>query len=98
MSAKTVAAESIAALEEYFAGLPDPRIERCRRHKLLDIVTIAICSALCGGEGFTDMVRVRPRATSVAQDVSGVAPRVSLSRHLWASVGATFSGGICRLF
>lgn len=55
MSAKTVAAESIAALEEYFASLPDPRIERCRRHKLLDIVTIAICSVLCGGEGFTDM-------------------------------------------
>lgn len=55
MSAKTVAAESIAALEEYFADLPDPRIERCRRHKLIDIVTIAICSALCGGEGFTDM-------------------------------------------
>jgi predicted transposase YbfD/YdcC len=55
MSAKTVAAEAIAALEEYFAGLPDPRIERCRRHKLIDIVTIAICSVLCGGEGFTDM-------------------------------------------
>ncbi|MDQ3252542.1 MAG: ISAs1 family transposase [Acidobacteriota bacterium] len=55
MSAKTVAAEAIAALAEYFAALPDPRIERCRRHKLIDIVTIAICSALCGGEGFTDM-------------------------------------------
>ncbi len=55
MSAKTVAAESIVALEEYFASLPDPRIERCRRHKLIDIVTIAICTVLCGGEGFTDM-------------------------------------------
>lgn len=55
MTAKTVAAESIAALEEYFAGLPDPRIERCRRHKLIDILTIAICSMLCGGDGFTDM-------------------------------------------
>jgi predicted transposase YbfD/YdcC len=55
MAAKAVAAESIAALEEYFATLPDPRIERCRRHKLIDIVTIAICTLLCGGEGFTDM-------------------------------------------
>jgi predicted transposase YbfD/YdcC len=55
MSAKTVAAETIAALEEYFASLPDPRIERCRRHKLIDLVTIAICTLLCGGEGFTDM-------------------------------------------
>ena len=55
MAAKTVPAESIAALEQYFAALPDPRIERCRRHKLIDIVTIAICTLLCGGEGFTDM-------------------------------------------
>lgn len=55
MSAKTIAPEAMAALEEYFASLPDPRIERCRRHKLIDIVTIAICSMLCGGDGFTDM-------------------------------------------
>jgi len=55
MAAKTIEASTIAALEEYFASLPDPRIERCRRHKLIDIVTIAICTLLCGGEGFTDM-------------------------------------------
>ena len=55
MAAQTIASETIAALEEYFASLPDPRIERCRRHKLIDIVTIAICTLLCGGEGFTDM-------------------------------------------
>lgn len=55
MSAKTISAESIVALEEYFSTLPDPRIERCRRHKLIDIITIAICSFLCGGEGFIDM-------------------------------------------
>jgi predicted transposase YbfD/YdcC len=55
MTAKTIEASRIAALEEYFASLPDPRIERCRRHKLIDIVTIAICTLVCGGEGFTDM-------------------------------------------
>ena len=55
MAAKTIEASTLAALEEYFASLPDPRIERCRRHKLIDIVTIAICTLLCGGEGFTDM-------------------------------------------
>ena len=55
MSAKTIEAPTLAALEEYFASLPDSRIERCRRHKLIDIITIAICTFLCGGEGFTDM-------------------------------------------
>ena len=27
---------------ESFGGLEDPRIDRCKRHKLLDIITIAI--------------------------------------------------------
>ena len=47
--------ETLAVLEGYFADLPDPRLERCRRHKLIDIIAIAICTFLCGGEGFTDM-------------------------------------------
>lgn len=40
---------------ECFEGMKDPRIERCRRHKLIDIVVISICAVICGGEGFTDM-------------------------------------------
>jgi predicted transposase YbfD/YdcC len=40
---------------EHFAELPDPRIERTRRHRLQDIVTIAICAVICGAEGWTDM-------------------------------------------
>ena len=31
---------------ENFGGLEDPRIERCKRHQLLD--TIAICAVICG--------------------------------------------------
>jgi predicted transposase YbfD/YdcC len=40
---------------EHFAELPDPRVERTRRHRLQDIVTIAICAVICGAEGWTDM-------------------------------------------
>ena len=29
---------------EFFGDLEDPRIERCKRHQLLDIITIAICA------------------------------------------------------
>lgn len=43
------------ALVECFEGLPDPRLDRTRRHKLVDILTIGLCSLLTGGEGFTDM-------------------------------------------
>jgi predicted transposase YbfD/YdcC len=40
---------------ECFEGLPDPRVDRTRRHKLIDILVIGLCSMLTLGEGFTDM-------------------------------------------
>src|SRR5213080_2353324 len=40
------AAES--SIGRHFAGLTDPRIERTREHRLVDIVTIALCAVLCG--------------------------------------------------
>lgn len=36
-------------------GIEDPRIERTRDHKLIDILVIGVCCLICGGEGFTDM-------------------------------------------
>lgn len=39
----------------HFSILPDPRIDRTRKHKLIDILFIAICTTICGGEGFNDM-------------------------------------------
>jgi predicted transposase YbfD/YdcC len=39
----------------HFAELTDPRIERTKRHKLVDIVTIAICSTLSMGESWEAM-------------------------------------------
>jgi predicted transposase YbfD/YdcC len=42
-------------LPDHFRGLLDPRMKRTRRHELIDILVIAICTLLCGGEGFNDM-------------------------------------------
>ena len=33
---------------EHFQGLEDPRIERSKRHQLLDIIAIAVCAVICG--------------------------------------------------
>ena len=43
------------SLVERFEGLPDPRVNRTRAHKLVDILVIGLCSTLTVGEGFTDM-------------------------------------------
>jgi predicted transposase YbfD/YdcC len=36
------------AISDVFADLPDPRMERNKRHHLTDILTIALCAVLCG--------------------------------------------------
>ena len=43
------------SLREHFATLPDPRVERTRRHELLDIITIAICAVICGADSWVDV-------------------------------------------
>ena len=43
------------SFSEHFESLPDPRIDRQKLHKLIDIISISICAALCGAEGWTDV-------------------------------------------
>ena len=41
------------SIREHFESLPDPRIDRQKRHNLIDIVTITICAVICGAEAWT---------------------------------------------
>lgn len=43
------------SLIECLYVIKDPRMTRTRRHKLIDILVIGLCSMLTGGEGFNDM-------------------------------------------
>jgi predicted transposase YbfD/YdcC len=45
----------VARISDYFGGLHDPRVERSRRHQLLDIIVIAICAVIAGADGWTDV-------------------------------------------
>lgn len=42
-------------LQEHFAGLEDPRIDRTKRHQLLAIITIALCAVICGADTWVDV-------------------------------------------
>ena len=55
MSAKNNHAESPRTLIECFQEINDPRIDRTRDHKLIDILVIGLCSMITVGENFTDM-------------------------------------------
>ena len=48
----TVFGESIA---EYFSDIQDPRHDRTRLHKLMDILVIALCAVICKADGWEDV-------------------------------------------
>jgi predicted transposase YbfD/YdcC len=44
-----------ASIVHHFKDLKDPRIERAKKHRLIDILVIALGSIMVGGDGFQDM-------------------------------------------
>ena len=42
-------------ITDHFSAIEDPRIDRSKHHKLIDIITIAICAVICGAERWTDI-------------------------------------------
>lgn len=35
---------------DHFCEMDDPRIERTKQHKLINIITIVICAVICGAD------------------------------------------------
>lgn len=45
----------LEAIEEHFSKVSDPRVDRTKEHKLMDMIAIAICAVICGAEGWVDI-------------------------------------------
>ena len=43
------------SISAHFAELPDPRVERTKEHRLVDILAIGLCAVICGADGWTAM-------------------------------------------
>ena len=48
---------SFFSITAHFGPIEDPRIERTKRHKLIDIIVIAICGVICGAEDWVAIER-----------------------------------------
>jgi len=46
--------QSPVTLIEHFSTITDPRIDRTKRHKLIDILVISVCATICGAESWED--------------------------------------------
>ena len=44
-----------ASIVEHFASVPDPRMDRRKRHKLSDIFFITLCAAICGADDWASI-------------------------------------------
>ena len=45
----------IGSIAKHFGKVKDPRIDRTKRHGLLDILIIAICGVICGADSWVDI-------------------------------------------
>ncbi len=45
------------ALIGFFSALPDPREAQGRRHRLADVVVLAILGVLCGAESWAEIAQ-----------------------------------------
>lgn len=50
-----VARPGVVAILARFENLTDPRVERTKRHLLIDMVTIGLCAAICGADSWVDV-------------------------------------------
>jgi predicted transposase YbfD/YdcC len=45
------------AFTRYFADLPDPRVNRTKKHTLGDILGVTLCAVICGADSFEEIER-----------------------------------------
>ncbi len=49
------ARKASGAIVEHFSKLTDPRVDRTKRHLLMDMIIIAICAVICGADSWVDI-------------------------------------------
>lgn len=57
---------------KHFSSLKDPRVNRRKRHRLVDIVVIGLCAVICGAEGWEDIEEFGRRREQWLRGVLGL--------------------------
>ncbi|PSB55829.1 ISAs1 family transposase [Chamaesiphon polymorphus] len=74
------------SIAEHFNDIKDIRIERRKKHKLIDIITIAICAVVCGADGWEEI------------ELYGIAKKKWLKEFLELSNGIPSHDTFARVF
>ena len=71
-----------AAFHDHFQDLQDPRVERTRKHPLINIVFIAVCGVLSGANSFAAIHEFGRRPQDLVRPLPRPDQRHPLRRHL----------------
>ena len=85
-------------IADHFNELEDPRIERTKLHKLIDIITITICAVICGADGWADIELYGKCKYKWLKKFLELPFGNSLSRYICASFFVTESRTITAMF
>ncbi|WP_406068823.1 transposase family protein [Micromonospora sp. NBC_01638] len=97
--------EAVAGLPAALAGLPDPRARRGVRHRLVVVVTAAVCAVVAGYRSYTaiaEWIADVPAATALALGIApDRRPSEAMVRRLLQAVdpdllSAVISGWLAR--
>jgi hypothetical protein len=69
------------SLLQIFAKISDPRVNRCKKHNLLDIIILSILGVLCGADTYGEIEMFGKANSGVSQTVFVVDKRHSLARY-----------------
>jgi predicted transposase YbfD/YdcC len=50
-----MATRRLRSVMAHFEALDDPRVERTRKHNLLDIIAVALCAVICGADSWVEV-------------------------------------------
>ena len=85
-------------LQEHFATLQDPRVERTKRHQLLAIITIAFCAVICGADTWVDVEEFGHAKRAWLETFLNLLSAHPLARYLWARLRASGPRTVSSVF
>lgn len=88
--------ETLEQFGSCWEGLEDPRSGNAALHDFHELLRIALCCVLCGGQGAVDMALFAEAKRAVSTRFSQPGQRPAQSRHLQPSVSQSRSGSISR--
>ena len=83
----------LGSLKKCFGKVKDPRIDRTKRHKLTDILIIALVAVICGADSWVDVEMFGNSKIEWLKTFLEL-PMDSFPRHFWTCICLDQSPGV----